>query len=118
VDEPVAINFLKRFAADYERTQSERIQPFKAPDTGRRIAVVGGGVQGLSTAFFAARLGHGATVYEGTDRLGGLLNTAIAKYRLPESILKWDIDGILEMGVEAKTGQMLGRDVTVAGLAG
>jgi formate dehydrogenase beta subunit len=116
VDEPVAINYLKRFAADYERAQSERIQPFKAPDTGRRIAVVGGGVQGLSTAFFAARLGHGATVYEGTDRLGGLLNTAIAKYRLPETILKWDIDGILEMGVAAKTGQMLGRDVTVAGL--
>ncbi len=116
VDEPVAINFLKRFAADYERTQNERIQPFKAPDTGRRIAVVGGGVQGLSTAFFAARLGHAATVFEGTDRLGGLLNTAIAKYRLPEEILKWDIDGILEMGVTAHTGHMLGRDVTVAGL--
>ena len=116
VDEPVAINFLKRFAADFERTQNERIQPFKAPDSGRRIAVVGGGVQGLSTAFFAARLGHGATVFEGTDRLGGLLNTAIAKYRLPEAILAWDIDGILEMGVEARTDQMVGRDVTVAGL--
>jgi formate dehydrogenase beta subunit len=116
VDEPVAINYLKRFAADYERTQNERIQPFKAPDTGRRIAVAGGGVQGLSAAFFAARLGHAATVYEGTDRLGGLLNTAIAKNRLPEAILTWDIDGILEMGVEARTGQMLGRDMTVAGL--
>ena len=64
VDEPVAINFLKRFVADYERTQNERVQPFKAPDTGRRIAVVGGGVEGLSTAFFAARLGHAAVVYE------------------------------------------------------
>ena len=116
VDEPVAINFLKRFAADYERTQSERIQPFKAPATGRRIAIVGGGVQGLSAAFFAARLGHGAMVYEGTDRLGGLLNTAIAKYRLPDEILEWDIEGILEMGVEAQTGQMLGRDVSIAGL--
>ena len=116
VDEPVAINFLKRFAADYERSQNERIQPFKAPDSGRRIAVIGGGVQGLSTAFFAARLGHAVTVLEGTDHLGGLLNTAIAKYRLPEAILTWDIDGILEMGVEARTGHMLGRDVTVAGL--
>ncbi|WP_419657903.1 FAD-dependent oxidoreductase (4Fe-4S ferredoxin cluster binding protein) [Desulfosarcina variabilis str. Montpellier] len=116
VDEPVAINFLKRFAADYERAQGERVQPFKAPETGRRVAVIGGGVQGLSTAFFTARLGHTTTVYEGTDRLGGLLNTAIAKYRLPEDILAWDIDGILEMGVEARTGQMLGSDVTVAGL--
>ena len=116
VDEPVAINFLKRFAADYERTQDERIQPYKAPDSGRRIAIIGGGVQGLSAAFFSARLGHAATVFEGTDQLGGLLNTAIAKYRLPEAILKWDIDGILEMGVEARTQQMLGREITVAGL--
>ena len=116
VDEPVAINFLKRFAADYERTQAERIQPFKAPDSGRRIAVIGGGVEGLSTAFFAARLGHGATVIEGTSRLGGLLNSAIAKYRLPEEILQWDIDGILEMGVEARTDQMIGSDVTVDSL--
>ena len=49
VDEPVAINFLKRFVADYEKTQGERIQPFKAPETGRKIAVIGGGVEGLST---------------------------------------------------------------------
>lgn len=116
VDEPVAINFLKRFAADFEQTRDTRIQPYKAPVTGRRIAVAGGGVQGLATAFFSARLGHATTVFEGTDRLGGLLNTAIAKYRLPETILQWDIDGILEMGVEAQTGRMLGRDVTVAGL--
>ena len=116
VDEPVAINFLKRFAADYERGQNERVQPYQAPETGRRVAVVGGGVEGLSTAFFTARLGHATTVFEGTDRLGGLLNTAIAKCRLPEEILKWDIDGILEMGVEARMGQMLGRDISVTGL--
>ncbi|WP_246804975.1 FAD-dependent oxidoreductase [Desulfosarcina cetonica] len=116
VDEPVAINFLKRFAADYERTQSERIQPFKAPSTGRRMAIIGGGVQGLSAAFFACRLGHGVTVFEGTDKPGGLLNTAIAKYRLPEEILQWDIDGIVEMGVEIRTDQMLGSDVNVIDL--
>ena len=53
VDEPVAINYLKRFVADYERESGERVQPFCAPATGRKIAVVGGGVQGLSVAFFA-----------------------------------------------------------------
>ncbi len=116
VDEPVAINFLKRFAADYEKGTGQRIQPYKAPDTGRRVAVVGGGVEGLSTAFFSARLGHGVTLFEATEQLGGLLRSAIAKERLPREILDWDIQGVLEMGVEARTGTVLGRDFTVDSL--
>ena len=113
IDEPVAINYLKRYAADFERQSGERIQPYKAPATGRNIAVVGGGVEGLSTAFFTARLGHDVTVYEAGPKLGGLLQSAIAAERLPAEILEWDIDGILEMGVKAETGQVLGKDLTV-----
>ncbi len=116
IDEPVAINFLKRFAADYERASGERVQPFCAPATGRKVAVVGGGVQGLSVAFFTARLGHVPTVFEATDHLGGLLRSAISRYRLSMDILDWDIQGVLELGVEAKTGQMLGKDFTIADL--
>lgn len=116
IDEPVAINFLKRFAADYEMKNNTRVLPFKAPETDRRVAVVGGGVEGLSTAFFTARLGHSPTVFEATEKLGGLLRTAIAQYRLPHKILDWDIEGVLEMGVEAKTGQVLGKDFTIASL--
>ena len=113
VDEPVAINYLKRYAADFERESGKRIQPYKAPPTGRTVAVVGGGVEGLSTAFFAARLGHDVTVYEAGPQLGGLLRSAIAAERLPAEILDWDIDGILEMGVKAETGKVLGKDFTV-----
>jgi len=116
VDEPVAINFLKRFAADYEVAQHKRIQPFKAPATGRKAAVVGGGVEGLSAAFFLARLGHEPTVYEASSKLGGLLRSAIASYRLPDDILEWDIDGILEMGVKAETHMALGSNITVESL--
>jgi formate dehydrogenase (NADP+) beta subunit len=105
VDEPVAINYLKRFAADFERSQKARILPYKAPETGRKLAVIGGGVEGLATAFFSARLGHGVTVYEAGERLGGLLRTAIARYRLPADILDWDIEGILAMGVTGQTGK-------------
>jgi len=116
IDEPVAINFLKRFAADFEKENSHRIQPYKAPETGRKIAVVGGGVEGLSTAFFSARLGHSPTVFESTHQLGGLLRSAIAAYRLPADILDWDIKGVIEMGVAAETGKALGKDITVNGL--
>jgi NADPH-dependent glutamate synthase beta subunit-like oxidoreductase len=116
VDEPVAINHLKRFAADCEMAGSERVLPFCAPPTGRRVAVIGGGVEGLSTAFFIARLGHAATVFEAESRLGGLLRTAIAKERLPEAVLDADIQGILAMGVSAETGKRFGRDVTAASL--
>ena len=112
----MAINFLKRFAADFEKENSHRIQPYKAPETGRKIAVVGGGVEGLSTAFFSARLGHSPTVFESTHQLGGLLRSAIAAYRLPADILDWDIQGVIEMGVAAETGKTLGKDITVSGL--
>jgi formate dehydrogenase (NADP+) beta subunit len=116
VDEPVAINFLKRYAADVEMAQGKHVQPYKAPETGRRIAVIGGGVEGLSAAFFSARLGHSPTVFEAQSQLGGLLRTAIARYRLPMSVLDWDIEGIQEMGVATQTGRMLGRDLSVADL--
>jgi formate dehydrogenase beta subunit len=116
IDEPVAINYLKRYAADVERQSGERVLPYKAPATGNRIAVVGGGVEGLSTAFFTARLGHDVTVYEAGPKLGGLLRSAIAAERLPAEILDWDIDGILEMGVKAETGKALGQDLTIESL--
>ena len=116
VDEPVAINYLKRYAADAEKEQGQHIQPFKAPETGRKIAVIGGGVEGLSAAFFTARLGHDTTVYEAAELMGGLLRNAIARYRLPLDILDWDIEGITEMGVATETGKTLGQDVSVADL--
>jgi formate dehydrogenase beta subunit len=116
VDQPVAINFLKRYAADYEKAQGQHVQPYKAPETGRRIAVIGGGVEGLSAAFFSARLGHAVAVFEAGDRLGGLLRSAIARYRLAMDILDWDIEGIVEMGVGIETGKLLGRDVSIQSL--
>ena len=116
VDEPVAINYLKRFAADFEKLSGDRVQPYKAPASGRRVAVVGGGMEGLSTAFFSARLGHSVAVLEATPKLGGMLRNAIARERLPEEVLEWDIQGILDMGVTAETEKTLGKDFTVDSL--
>jgi NADPH-dependent glutamate synthase beta subunit-like oxidoreductase len=116
VDESVGINNLKRFVCDIEMDLGERVQPYKAPATGRRVAILGGGVEGLSAAFFTARLGHSPTIFEASSTLGGLLRIAISDERLPQHVLDWDIDGILEMGVKVKTGKKVGRDVTIASL--
>jgi NADPH-dependent glutamate synthase beta subunit-like oxidoreductase/NAD-dependent dihydropyrimidine dehydrogenase PreA subunit len=115
-DEPVAINYLKRFVADYERESGQRLQLFKAPETGRSVAVVGGGAEGLTAAYFLARLGHSPTIFEAMPKLGGLLRTVIPESRLPRDVLDWEIESILELGVETQTGKALGRDFTPASL--
>ncbi|MCP3900216.1 MAG: RnfABCDGE type electron transport complex subunit B, partial [Desulfobacteraceae bacterium] len=116
IDEPVAINGLKRFACDFEKESGDRVLPYKAPETDKRIAIVGGGVEGLSAAYFSARLGHDLTVMEATNRLGGLLRVAIPEERLPQEVLNYDIDGILDIGVKVKSECKAGKDFTIPGL--
>lgn len=115
-DEPVAINYLKRFAADYEMKSGKRVQIPRAPETGKKVAVVGGGAEGLTAAYFLNRMGHDVVLYEGSGRLGGLLRTGLAENRLPQDVLDYEIGGILEAGVEARLNQRLGRDFTVASI--
>ena len=116
VGEPVNINHLKRFAADYEMKSGKRIQPFCLPQNGRRVAVVGGGPAGLTCAYYLARLGYAPTIFESMPKLGGMTRYGIPEYRLPKATLDWEIEGILELGVEARVNQALGRDFTLEDL--
>ena len=116
VDEPVAINHLKRFAADFEMRSGKRVQIPRGPETGRKLAVVGGGAEGLTAAYFLNRLGHEATVYEESEMLGGLLRAGLPENRLPRKVLDYEIHGILEAGVQARMGQKLGQHFTVESL--
>ena len=113
LDEPVAINHLKRFAADYEMNSGQRVHIPRAPETGNRVAVVGGGAEGLTAAYFFNRLGHDSTVFEATSQLGGILRAGIPQNRLPRDVLDWEIDGIRDAGVQIHTNKKLGRDFTV-----
>lgn len=111
--DPVNINHLKRFVADIEMNSGERITPYKAPGTGKKVAIIGGGPAGLTCAYYLARLGHSPTIFEAMPKLGGMLRYGIPEYRLPKIILDWEIDGILEMGVEVKTDVTMGKDLTL-----
>jgi formate dehydrogenase beta subunit len=115
-DDPVAINPLKRMAADKERQSGQRVQPYKAPATGQKVAVIGGGVEGLSASYFMARLGHSPEIFEARNDLGGILRSVIPAQRLPRDVIDWEVQGILDLGVEAHTNKSFGRDVTLSSL--
>jgi formate dehydrogenase major subunit len=116
VDEPLAINPMKRFVADYARLQGIVVKPQVPPDSGHKIAVIGGGPGGLACAYYLRLSGHSVTIFEALPKLGGLLRYAIPEYRLPKAILDEEIQGLLDMGVDVKLNQRLGKDFTLAGL--
>ncbi len=109
-DEPVSINQLKRFVADWEMNSNKRLPISCAPDTGKRVAVIGGGPAGLSCAYFLRRAGHRVDIFEAMPKLGGMLRYGIPEYRLPKKVLDWEIEGILKLGIESHTNVRLGVD--------
>lgn len=115
-DEPVSINQLKRFVADFEMNSGRRLPISCAPDTGRKVAVIGGGPAGLSCAYFLRRLGHSVTIFDAMPKLGGMIRYGIPEYRLPKKVLAWEIQGILDLGVEHKPNMMLGKDFDIGSL--
>jgi len=114
VDKPVSIRALKRFAAD--QTKNHHLSKKPQNLFNERIAVVGGGPAGLTAAHDLALLGYKVTIYEARKVLGGLLSEGIPEYRLPKELVKKDIDNILSLGIEKKTGLSLGKDFTLEGL--
>lgn len=117
IEEPININHLKRFVADYEMQSGKRNPPPLAPLSGKRVAIIGGGPAGLSAAHYLRRLGHGSTIFEAMPELGGMLRYGIPEYRLPKKILDWEIDGILNLGnIEVKLGVKWGEDFTLDSL--
>ncbi|MBR5846415.1 MAG: bifunctional dihydroorotate dehydrogenase B NAD binding subunit/NADPH-dependent glutamate synthase [Bacteroidaceae bacterium] len=110
---PVAIGYLERFAADYERESGKAAKPAVAPANGIKVAVVGSGPAGLSFAGDMAKQGFDVTVFEALHEIGGVLKYGIPEFRLPNHIVDVEIEGLRQMGVHFEKDCIIGKTITV-----
>lgn len=113
IDEPIAIDEIKKFIADQELDSDKRFIPERRHEYGKKIGIVGAGPAGLSCAYYLAIDGYKVTVFEKEDKLGGMLTLGIPSFRLEKDIVEAEIDILKEMGVEFKTGVEVGKDITL-----
>ena len=114
MNEPaVAIGYLERFAADFERESGNITLPDLAPKNGIKVAVVGSGPSGLSFAGDMAKKGYEVHVFEALHEIGGVLKYGIPEFRLPNHIVDVEIENLKKMGVEFHTDCIVGKTITV-----
>ena len=109
--EPIAIRHLKRAALDHGSAED----PYEVlgPTTGQRVAVIGGGPAGLMAAWVLVQRGHAVTVFEATDRLGGLMTGTIPGYRLPDEVFLRDMERFTHLPIEFRFLVRFPRDVDI-----
>ena len=122
VDQPIAIDEIKKFIADRELKEENRFIPICEKDDGGmwgpdyKMAIIGGGPAGLSCAYYLRTRGYDVTVFEKEERPGGMLVYGIPNFRLEKEVIDAEIDVLRQMGVEFRCGVEVGKDVTIASL--
>lgn len=111
--QPLAIGYLERFIADWERETGQIGLPHIPPPTGKKIAIIGSGPTALSASGDLIQKGHAVTVMEALHEIGGVLLYGIPEFRLPKNIVANEVDNLRKMGVEFQTNVVVGRTVTV-----
>lgn len=114
--EPVAIGYLERFVADNAYALDTNVsKTIQQPNTinAKRIAVVGSGPAGLAFAGDMAKLGYTVTVFEALHEIGGVLKYGIPEFRLPNSVVDQEIEGLRQLGVDFKTDVIIGKTLTI-----
>ncbi len=115
-EQAVAIGYLERFAADYERQSGNVSLPEIAASNGIKVAVVGSGPAGLSFAGDMIKLGYDVYVFEALHEIGGVLKYGIPEFRLPNAIVDVEIENLRKMGVHFQTDVIVGKSISVADL--
>jgi glutamate synthase (NADPH/NADH) small chain len=111
--DPVAIGNLERFVADYEASQGEAAVPEPVPDSGKKVAVVGSGPAGITVAGDLIQKGIHVSMFEALHKPGGVLIYGIPEFRLPKAIVEREIRYLEKLGVELRTGEVVGATVTL-----
>ena len=112
-DDPVAIGYLERFAADWERTQGAFEMPDIPPKTGKKVAVIGSGPSGVTVAGDLILKGHDVTIFEAFHAAGGVLVYGIPEFRLPKAIVQNEMDNLAKLGVEFRLNSVIGQTQTI-----
>ena len=115
LEEAIGINAVEQYVGDWALKQN-LTHPEPGKDTGKKVAIVGGGCAGLTAAFFLRQKGHACTIFDEYSELGGMMVFGIPGYRTPRSVLEGEISRIIDMGVEVKLNTRVGTDVSVAEL--
>lgn len=110
----VGIDYMKRFAADYDLESDNKYVPNIKESTGKKVAVIGAGPGGLSAAFFLQKEGHQVDIYEAAPKAGGWLRYGIPEYRLPNDLLQKEVDNISEIGANIFYNKKLGENLDFA----
>ncbi len=113
VEDYVGINAIEQYVGDWGLQQKLAL-PRSDKQTGKKVAIVGGGPAGLAAAYFLRQLGHGCTIFDEHTELGGMMRYGIPGYRTPRDVLDGEIQRIIDMGVELRLGTRIGSDVTLA----
>lgn len=114
--QPVAIGYLERFVADFERESGEISIPEVAESNGKKVAVVGSGPAGLAFAGDMAKYGYDVTVFEALHEIGGVLKYGIPEFRLPNKIVDVEIHNLEKMGVHFMKNTIIGKTISVKDL--